>query len=102
MTRWLSDFVVDRVIQVNVNGFLCDKISPIAGVPQGSVLSQLLSLIFVNDLTKPHHRQNSKSQFADDTALWAGSKTYDLQKNFCVRTYENWLVVCQMENKIKS
>ena len=42
MTRWLSDFLVGRVIQVNVNGFLSDKISPIAGVPQGSVLSPLL------------------------------------------------------------
>ena len=42
MTCWLSDFLVGRVIQVNVNGFLSDKISPIAGVPQGSVLSPLL------------------------------------------------------------
>ena len=25
-------------------------------------------------MSKPHHRQNSKSQFADDTALWASSK----------------------------
>ena len=31
--RWLSDFLAGRVIQVNVNGFLSDKISPIAGVP---------------------------------------------------------------------
>ena len=30
MKRWLSDFLVGRVIQVNVNGFLSDKISPIA------------------------------------------------------------------------
>ena len=28
MTRWLSDFLVGRVIQVNMNGFLSDKISP--------------------------------------------------------------------------
>ena len=59
MTRWLSDSLVDQVIQVNVNGFLSDKISPIAGVSQGSVLSPLLFLIYVNALPKPHHRQNS-------------------------------------------
>ena len=67
MTRWLSDFLLGRVIQVNVNGFLSNQINPKTGVPQGSVLSPLL-LIYVNDLPTPHRKQNSLSQFAVDTA----------------------------------
>ena len=41
MTRWLADFLVGRLIQVNVNNSLSNQINPKAGVPQGSVLSPL-------------------------------------------------------------
>ena len=73
MTHWLSDFLVGRVIQVNAKGFLSNQINPKAGVPQSSVLSPLLFLIYVNDLPAPHHKQNSLSQFADNTVQWAFS-----------------------------
>ena len=73
MTRWLSDFLVDQLIQVNVKNFLSNQINPKAGVPQGSVLSPLLFLIYVKDLPTTHQKQNSLSQFADDTAQWAFS-----------------------------
>ena len=49
---------------------LCLKICKCSDMP-----SPLLFLIHANDLPKPHHRQNSKSQFADDTAaVWAASR----------------------------
>ena len=58
------------------------KSAPWQGYHKGSVLSPLLFLIYVNDLPKPHHRQNSKSQFADNTALWAASKNVQFAANF--------------------
>ena len=100
MTRWLSDFLVGQVIQVNMNGLLSDKISPIAGVPQGSVLSPLLFLIYVNDLPSPHHRQNSKSQFADDTALWAASKNIQFAAKLLhkdVRKLAKWCAIWRIK-----
>ena len=39
---WLSDFLVGRLIQVNVNNFFSSQINPKVGVPLGSVLSPLL------------------------------------------------------------
>ena len=73
MPRWLSDFLVGWLIQVNVNCFLSNQINPKAEVPHCSHLSPLLFLIYVNDLPTPHHKQNSLSQFPDDTAQWAFS-----------------------------
>ena len=85
LCRWLSDFLVGRVIQVKIEGFLSTNVYPRAGVPQGSILSRLLFLIYVNDMPNPTHHQTNKSQFADDAGQWAVSKNIDLAAEYLPR-----------------
>ena len=78
LRRWLSDFLVRRVIQVKIAGLLSPKVCPKACVLQGSSLSPLLFLIYVNDMPNPSHHQTNKSQFADDAGQWAMNKNINL------------------------
>ena len=76
LCRWLSEFLVGRVIQsqVKIECFLSPKVYLKAGVPQGSNLSPLLFLIYVNHMPNPSHHQTNKPQFADDAGQQALSK----------------------------
>ena len=100
LCRWLSDFLVGRVIQVKIEGFLSPKVYPKAGVSQRSNLNPLLFLIYVNDMPNPSHHQTNKSQFADDAGQWAVSKNIDLAAEYLQRDLdklERWCAKWRIE-----
>ena len=68
--KTLRDFLSCRKQQVVLNGQHSSWDNVIAGVPQGSILGPLLSLIYINDL---YLSLNCK-HFADDTSLFFNSK----------------------------
>ena len=65
--RFISSFLRDRSIRVVVDGFSSDEHRLTAGVPQGSVLSPSLFLIFIDDLLG--QTSNPIYSFADDSNL---------------------------------
>ena len=88
LCRWLSDFLVGSVIQVKTQCLLSPKVYPKAGVPQGSNLSPILFLFYVNDIPNPSHHQINKSQFADDAGQRAMNKNIDLAAEYLQRHFD--------------
>ena len=64
---WLSSFLKDRSLQVAVDGYLSDTFTINAGVPQGSILSPTLFLLYINDLLEK--TKNPIYSFADDSTV---------------------------------
>ena len=65
----LEDFLCSRKQRVVLNGQHSSWSDVVAGVPQGSILGQLLFLIYINDLSDG--LQSNPKLFADDTSLFS-------------------------------
>ena len=64
----LTNFLNERKQRVIIDGEYSTLASAAAGVPQSSILGQLLFLIYINDL--PENLVSNPKLFADDTLLF--------------------------------
>ena len=69
MVRWIQAWLTNRLAWVTYDGVPSKRVTLKQGVPQGSVLSPLLFLFYINDL--PARIEDAEiSLFADDVAVW--------------------------------
>ena len=66
-STWMSSFSSDRSIAIRVDGYLSKPHSINSGVPQSSIVSPVLFILFINDLLSS--TSSSIFSFADDTYL---------------------------------
>ena len=66
-------FLSARSTRVEINGVRSRKFFLNEGLPQGSAISPLLFLLFINDITEFIEGGATPSLFADDTAIWTES-----------------------------
>ena len=95
--QWIGNWLSDRKQRVVLNGQISDWRDVLSGVPQGSVLSPLLFLIFINDIDKSVCCKILK--FADDTMIYnkirSGEDIANLQSDLCnlVSWSKEWCVL---------
>ncbi len=68
--RWVRSFLSDRRAKVSYGGFSSSYRPLRFGVPQGSVLSPILFILFINDLSDCLPPSSYFSLYADDVAVW--------------------------------
>eukprot|EP00732_Lithocolla_globosa_P000417 Lithocolla_globosa_v1_NODE_127_length_6020_cov_51.448114.p1 type:complete len:867 gc:universal NODE_127_length_6020_cov_51.448114:3658-1058(-) len=86
LLRWLSNFLSDRSQCVILNGETSSRKRITAGVPQGSILSPTLFIVFIDDIVGTV--ENNLEMFADDTTLH--------------KTVENSFLRCQVAYSLQS
>ena len=65
---WIKDFLTNRKQEVVLEGKHSSRSEVTSGVPQGTVLGPLLSLIFINDITK--NTSSNVRLFVDNCLLY--------------------------------
>ena len=71
MVRWIRGFLSDHRASVRLYGFNGNSTKIPQGVPQGSVLSTLLFLFYINGIRSTAPTDIHISMYADDIAVWS-------------------------------
>ena len=90
---WVQKWMSNRLACVEVGGRRSKMRLIQQGVPQGSVLSPLLFILFIDDLLVELSRSVEVSGFADDLAVWcSGAKLEELEQKLqgAVSTVKEW------------
>lgn len=97
MNRWITSFLTDRRMSVQIGDSLSDTFTLYLGTPQGSILAPLIFILFVNDLSE-HILSGSVFAYADDTTVVvSGSdvQTVLLKGNLMLTEFSSW---CKTNN----
>ena len=78
----LKSYLQNRKYSTPINKSFSTEITSNIGLPQGSILSPLLFILYVNDLHKLSPR-SSVLLFADDTTLLFSQKLYEQLISIC-------------------
>ena len=85
---WIASFLSDRSFAIRVDGFISEHHSINSGVPQGSVISPVLFILFINDLLSS--TSSSIYSFADDTHISSCFSSNPLNLSYSnVSSYRN-------------
>ncbi|KAI5754616.1 hypothetical protein M8J77_010061 [Diaphorina citri] len=76
--KYLYNFLLNREITVKCNGELSNKFTLQNGIPQGSSLSPLLFIVFMNDIFDVIKPPLKRTLFIDDLLIIGRSKDLDL------------------------
>ncbi len=92
VVNWFASYLEDRSQCCRVDGHLSSPQRVSSGVPQGSILSPLLFICYINDLPSSL-RKSAAFLYADDTALLVKGKSVndiniDLNAEMCA--VEKW------------
>ena len=68
--KWIKAFLANRRQRVKINGHFLVWREVFSGIPQGSILGPILSIIFINDLVEVCGSSSDLFLYADDAKLF--------------------------------